>query len=68
MRTFSRGADSTELLSTYQNRSNAKYKTALGETLLNVAQCVPDGVLVFFPSYAVLGGNSVDSGPFWGQY
>ena len=31
VRTFSKGIDNTELLSTYQNRSNDKYKSALGD-------------------------------------
>ena len=31
VRTFAKGFDGTELLSTYQNRSNDKYKSALGD-------------------------------------
>jgi regulator of telomere elongation helicase 1 len=42
------------LNSSYQNRDNAAYKSDLGTTLVNLCRIVPDGLLVFFPSYALL--------------
>ncbi|EDX17171.1 GD16747 [Drosophila simulans] len=33
---------------------NPKYVSSLGQTILNVARIVPDGLLVFFPSYPML--------------
>lgn len=35
-------------------RDNPKYINSLGSTVLNVARIVPDGLLVFFPSYPML--------------
>lgn len=43
-----------ELLSTYQRRSDHSYLASLGQSLVKIIQLVPDGVLVFFPSYSVL--------------
>ncbi|MDP2438363.1 MAG: helicase C-terminal domain-containing protein, partial [archaeon] len=42
------------LNSSYQNRGSLKYQEELGNTLVNYCRIVPDGVLVFFPSYLVL--------------
>ena len=49
---ISRGPDGQELISTFQSRSNPKYLTSLGQSLVEIAKVVPDGLLVFFPSYA----------------
>jgi regulator of telomere elongation helicase 1 len=49
---ISRGPDGQELLATFANRSNLKYLTSLGQSLVEIAKVVPDGLLVFFPSYA----------------
>lgn len=48
------GPDGTPLDSTYKNRGNNQYLQSLGRTIRSVAQVVPDGLLVFFPSYPVL--------------
>lgn len=48
------GPDKEPLISTYTNRSNSKYITSLGRTIVNFARIVPEGLLVFFPSYGVL--------------
>ncbi|XP_023240992.1 regulator of telomere elongation helicase 1 homolog isoform X2 [Centruroides sculpturatus] len=48
------GPDGTNLNSSYQNRSNVQYINSLGRTLINLGRMVPDGMLVFFPSYSVL--------------
>ena len=50
----SRGPDGTPLSSSYQNRSNERYLTSLGQTIANLGRLVPDGLLVFFPSYSML--------------
>ena len=48
------GPDGTELDSSFKNRTNEKYLSSLGRTIRSVAQIVPDGLLVFFPSYPVM--------------
>ncbi|KAL9666278.1 hypothetical protein QQ045_000604 [Rhodiola kirilowii] len=40
--------------STYRNRDTKEYKQELGNAIVNFARIVPDGVLVFFPSYYLL--------------
>jgi hypothetical protein len=42
------------LNSSYQNRGNTSYIDELGKTLVDISALIPDGVLVFFPSYAVM--------------
>ncbi|KFM76132.1 Regulator of telomere elongation helicase 1-like protein, partial [Stegodyphus mimosarum] len=51
------GPDGTPLNSSYQNRSNERYINSLGRTLTNFSRLVPDGLLVFFPSYSVMKTN-----------
>lgn len=41
------------LLLSARTRDTAEYKSELGNTIVNFARIVPDGVLVFFPSYTV---------------
>ncbi|XP_026329662.1 regulator of telomere elongation helicase 1 homolog [Hyposmocoma kahamanoa] len=48
------GPDSTQLNSNYQNRDNPKYISSLGRTILSFSRVVPDGLLVFFPSYPIM--------------
>ncbi|KPJ07377.1 Regulator of telomere elongation helicase 1-like [Papilio machaon] len=48
------GPDGTPLNSNYQNRDNPKYISSLGRTILSFCRVVPDGVLVFFPSYPIM--------------
>ena len=50
----STGPAGKTLSSSYENRSIADYKRDLGNALVNFARVIPDGVLVFFPSYSVL--------------
>ncbi|KAH8245486.1 hypothetical protein KR032_010889 [Drosophila birchii] len=54
------GPDRQQLISNYTNRDNPKYISSLGQTILNVSRIVPDGLLVFFPSYPML-NKCVDS-------
>ena len=49
---ISRGPDDQELLANFANRSNPKYLTSLGQSLVEIAKSVPDGLLIFFASYA----------------
>ena len=39
---------------TYSQRTNGRMQDELGNTLVQICKAVPAGVLVFFPSYAVL--------------
>jgi len=39
---------------TYKNRGNGEMMDELGRAMLNICTVVPDGVVVFFPSYAYL--------------
>lgn len=48
------GPDGVQLNSNYQNRDNPKYITSLGRTILSFSRVVPDGLLVFFPSYPIM--------------
>ncbi|XP_076361576.1 regulator of telomere elongation helicase 1 isoform X2 [Tachypleus tridentatus] len=50
----SQGPDGTPLNSSFKNRSDKKYIQSLGRTILNFSRIIPDGLLVFFPSYSVL--------------
>ncbi|XP_023293799.2 regulator of telomere elongation helicase 1 homolog [Lucilia cuprina] len=61
------GPDREQLISNYQNRDNPKYISSLGSTILNVARIVPDGLLVFFPSYPLLNQcvNSWQASGLW---
>ena len=49
-----RGPDNTLLSSTYENRSRNDYQSSLGNTIVNFAKIVPNGLLLFFPSYIVM--------------
>lgn len=40
--------------SSYRNRDSIEYKQELGNAIVNFARIVPDGLLVFFPSYYLL--------------
>ncbi|KAI5634456.1 hypothetical protein NE865_12789 [Phthorimaea operculella] len=51
---ISQGPDAVQLNSNYQNRDNPKYISSLGRTILSFSRVVPDGLLVFFPSYPIM--------------
>ncbi|KAK7261835.1 hypothetical protein RIF29_28156 [Crotalaria pallida] len=40
--------------SSYRTRDSLEYKQELGNAIVNLARIVPDGLLVFFPSYYLL--------------
>lgn len=48
------GPTGAALNSSYGSRDSPAYKTDLGLALANWARIVPDGLLVFFPSYVVM--------------
>ncbi|XP_023947684.2 regulator of telomere elongation helicase 1 homolog [Bicyclus anynana] len=51
---MSQGPDGVILNSNYQNRDNPKYISSLGRTILSFSRVIPDGLLVFFPSYPIM--------------
>lgn len=48
------GPSRVPLNSSFKSRDTPSYKEELGNALVNLARVVPDGMLVFFPSYGVL--------------
>jgi regulator of telomere elongation helicase 1 len=48
------GPTGVSLNSSYRCRSDPRYLDDLGNAIVNFARVVPDGLLVFFPSYAAL--------------
>uniref|UniRef100_A0A8C4QQN9 Regulator of telomere elongation helicase 1 homolog n=1 Tax=Eptatretus burgeri TaxID=7764 RepID=A0A8C4QQN9_EPTBU len=50
-----RGPDNEQLNSSFHTRFTVAYMTSLGCTIANFCRIVPDGLLVFFPSYPVMG-------------
>ncbi|XP_078320008.1 regulator of telomere elongation helicase 1-like isoform X2 [Crassostrea virginica] len=52
--TLNKGPDGVGLNSNYQTRFNENYQASLGKALVNFARVVPNGLLVFFPSYPVM--------------
>ncbi|KAF7814283.1 regulator of telomere elongation helicase 1-like protein isoform X1 [Senna tora] len=59
--------------SSYRTRDSLEYKQELGNAIVNLARIVPDGLLVFFPSYYLLDQciacwksmNNVNSTSIW---
>lgn len=51
---LSKGPGGTEFEFTFSKRSDTAMIDELGRALLNICTVVPDGVVVFFPSYAYL--------------
>ncbi|KAG2764511.1 Fanconi anemia group J protein [Phytophthora cactorum] len=49
------GPGGVDLLSTYKNQQNFQYQDSMGYLLLQYAQLIPGGILMFFPSYALMG-------------
>ncbi|KAL8580379.1 hypothetical protein ACOMHN_037478 [Nucella lapillus] len=48
------GPDGATLNSSYHNRFTEAYQSSLGNSIVNFARVVPNGLLVFFPSYPVM--------------
>ncbi|TYZ67410.1 hypothetical protein PybrP1_000469 [[Pythium] brassicae (nom. inval.)] len=49
-----RGPGGVDLSSTYAKQQETRYQDSMGQLLLRYAHVVPGGVLMFFPSYALL--------------
>jgi len=49
-----KGPSGHSLNSSFQTRSSHDYMLDLGNAIVNFARIVPDGLLVFFPSYNVM--------------
>lgn len=47
----STGPDGVALSSSFRSRDSDEYKMSLARTMVQIVRSVPDGVLVFFPSY-----------------
>jgi len=56
---FPVGPSGVELTSSYKHRASPAYQADLGNALVNFARIVPQGLLVFFPSYAALKASIV---------
>ena len=48
------GPSGKKLNSSYRFRDTEEYKVELGNVIVNFARIIPDGLLVFFPSYGVM--------------
>ena len=51
---ITKGPDGVELNSSYHKRSTSEYQKSLGSLLVNLSRSTPHGLLVFFPSYALM--------------
>ncbi|KAG5877171.1 hypothetical protein JTB14_032123 [Gonioctena quinquepunctata] len=48
------GPDTETLNCSYYNRDNVKYIASLGRAILNLTRVIPNGLLIFFPSYPIM--------------
>ncbi|KAF7457059.1 DNA repair helicase [Cryptosporidium felis] len=48
------GINNTQLIGSYEARSNPSYFTALGSVVMDCVKRIPDGVLLFFGSYTLM--------------
>ena len=55
---LSRGPSGQALQATYQHTSTQPFQQAVGACVLAAAQAMPDGLLVFTPSYSLLNSLS----------
>lgn len=46
--------NTVELTSSYKNADSANYHDALGNAIVKLCETVPDGIIVFFPSYSLI--------------
>ena len=54
VRVVGKGVSGKNLTSSFERRKDGEYFVELGNTLVSIAKVVPDGMLVFFPSYGVM--------------
>lgn len=62
VRVIGTGVSGKQLSSSYSRRDDTVYLDELGSTIVNLARVVPDGMLIFFPSYGVM-ANCIEQ---WG--
>lgn len=62
VRVIGTGVSGKQLSSSFNRRDDSDYLDELGCTIVNLARVVPDGMLIFFPSYGVM-ANCVEQ---WG--
>lgn len=53
-RVVSHGPDGRQLCATYKEADKLDYQDSLGRLVLEVVRVVPDGVLLFLPSYVLM--------------
>jgi Fanconi anemia group J protein len=53
-RVVSHGLDGRKLRATFKEADQLDYQDSLGQLVLGVCNTVPDGVLLFLPSYALM--------------
>ena len=53
-RVVSHGLEGRKLRATYKEADQLDYQDSLGQLVLSVAATVPDGMLLFLPSYALM--------------
>jgi regulator of telomere elongation helicase 1 len=51
LRRYNVGPSGKRLNSSYRFRDTDEYKVELGQLIVNFSRIIPDGLLVFFPSY-----------------
>ena len=51
---MSSGPSGHKLNSSFKTRNSGDYKRDLGQVVLSASRSIPDGLLVFFPSYIVM--------------
>lgn len=51
---ISNGADGTVLQATFKHADTAAFQDSVGASVVAVCKVVPDGVLMFLPSYSML--------------
>ena len=49
-----RGADGATLQATYKQADTTAFQDSVGKSVVEVCRVVPDGVLMFLPSYSML--------------
>ena len=52
--TLSKGVNQRNFMFTYKNKENIEMIDELGETIEEILNHVPDGALIFFPSYSTM--------------
>lgn len=50
----SRAPSGMQLIAKYDQTSTERFQDALGKTVLSMCRKIPDGVLLFLPSYSLL--------------